>query len=400
MGVLCAQNNVYDPSQVQQQIDRLERLLELQQQVQQQENSMSGAQNQPSRREKREQKKQNTRSTPENNSQAAYYDQGATYRTQDYQRPTTPPASQGGQTQPVGRWYQGLASPGYEPSKPTQSEASIWYQSRIAAAQAAKAAQAEQDARRSQGGQGGQGGPGSQGGQGNNRAIISARRYGDTSTTVTTTTEHDGSVSFNFGPQSTTPAFGDTPRRTPRIALKTNMLYAISTITPNIGVDVGLSDHTTIGVLAGYNNWHNLWDNSNTGPSYDPKNAYLRKLDHTYGRVEFRYWFSQRFEKHSVGAYVFGTDYFAGDVSLPPIFAKKFAYDGIAYGGGVSYGYLWRWSNVVGLEFTLGLGVAVTQYKKQAIKIEAQGYSLAEGTKHRQVYVGPTSIGINLMFKI
>jgi hypothetical protein len=189
-----------------------------------------------------------------------------------------------------------------------------------------------------------------------------------------------------------------------RVVIKNNLFYDLLTMTPNIGVDVGLGRRTSIGLLAGYNNWHNLWEFSEKGPEYDKTNDYLRKMDHVYTRVEFRYWFRQRFTGHSAGAYAFAAQYKVGEMKVPPLLPdKKSEYDGNTYGGGFSYGYLWSWSKHWGMEFTLGAGFLVTRYDKKKIDFDAKtipGYALGTATRHRKVYVGPTSLGINIVVKL
>jgi hypothetical protein len=197
-------------------------------------------------------------------------------------------------------------------------------------------------------------------------------------------------------------SIGKSTSQTPlnRFAVKTNLLYGGGTLTPNLGLDIGLGKKTSIGLIAGYNKWGNLWDNSATGPEWDPNNFYRRRLDHIYGKAEFRYWFRNRFDSHFVGTSLFYADYSVGELDLPLIFDKENDYVGNAYGLGLTYGYFWRWSPHWGMEFTIGAGVAVIEYDKKTINIGESDFTLADGDRYRKTFAGPTSIGINLVFMI
>ncbi len=205
-------------------------------------------------------------------------------------------------------------------------------------------------------------------------------------------------VTFTIGGGDDDKSFGDT-----RFAIKTNLLYAGATLTPNLGFEAGLGQRTSIEVSAGYNNWHNLWDNGGegSGPDYDLNNNYKRKLDHIFGKAEFRYWLKERFNSHFVGVNAFYADYNVGELGVPLLFeGKQIDYDGNAFGGGVTYGYLWRWSKSWAMEFSLGAGIAVMEYDKSFIEAESDNFNLIDTTPYRKTYFGPTSVGIKLVFTI
>ncbi len=207
-------------------------------------------------------------------------------------------------------------------------------------------------------------------------------------------------VTFTIGGgEKTKASFGDTPR----FAIKTNLLYAGATLSPNLSFEAGLGPRTSIEVSAGYNGWTNLWDNGGegTGPDYDLNNNYKRRLDHIFGKAEFRYWFKERFRSHFVGANVFYADYNVGELGVPLLFeGKQVDYDGNAIGGGFTYGYLWRWSKSWAMEFSLGAGVAIMEYDKSFIEAESDKFTLIDTNPYRKTYFGPTSVGIKLVFTI
>lgn len=193
---------------------------------------------------------------------------------------------------------------------------------------------------------------------------------------------------------------GDPVSAYDRFAVKTNLLYTVGTMTPNLGFDFGLGQRTTIGLAAGYNKCGNLWDYSVAGPGYDPDNFYKRRLDHIFGKVEFRYWLDRRFKGHFAGINAFYADYRAGELSLSPVFDKRYDHDGNVYGGALSYGWFWRWTPRWGMEFSLGVGVAVFEYDQRLIRITDSGFALTATDRYRKTYIGPTNIGINLVFMI
>jgi hypothetical protein len=202
------------------------------------------------------------------------------------------------------------------------------------------------------------------------------------------------------GISAVTFTLGDQSPRFDRYVIKTNALYALGTMTPNLGVEVGLGRRTSIGAAVGYNGWGNLWDYSVEGPDYDPENLYKRRFDHVLAEVEFRYWFDRRFSGHFVGVNALWADYRIGETGLNPLFEKMYEHDGYAFGGGVTYGYLWEWSRRWGVEFTLGVGVAVLEHDKRAITVMDEGPVLADAVRYRKTYVGPTGVGITILFKL
>jgi hypothetical protein len=421
MGVSRAQNGGYDPAQVEREIQRLERLLELQRQVEQQQSQQKsqkrGSMGQPVGRLNQEQNNTQSQTSQRNRGNQA---------SQAGQRSQEGQGGQGGQTQQQGRWYQGQGSPSQtrpanqggpgSPGNPRQG-----YQG----------GQGYQGSQGYQGGQGYQGYQGGQGGQGGQSPSYNRTYQGQDGQVNQSgqTTLRIGSGRGSTQPRQQTqrqqtqrqqqyyydePTYGyeqEQPGTTAprRIMLKTNLLYDIAVMTPNLGIDLGLGQRTSLGLLVGYNNWHNLWEMSTTGPDYDPKNKYLRKFDHTYARLEFKYWLRQRFSGHSLGVYAFTSKYKTGEMTIPLLTEKRFEYSGNSYGGGISYGYLWEWGPRWGMEFTLGAGVMVAEYDKSAINIIADtgskpaagpGYTLGNATRHRKVYAGPTSIGVNIIMKL
>lgn len=172
----------------------------------------------------------------------------------------------------------------------------------------------------------------------------------------------------------------DTP---PSFAIKTNLLYW-STLTPNIAIEFGLGNRTSLDLTASYNPW-NL-----KGDYVDNK-----KIVHWIIRPEFRYWLCERFNGHFFGLHAFYWQYNVGGNEIPMMFEKDYRYEGNAFGAGISYGYHLALAKRWGLEFNIGAGVAFMDYtKKDCIKCGQ------EVGQYKKNYFGPTSAGIKLVFMI
>lgn len=170
-----------------------------------------------------------------------------------------------------------------------------------------------------------------------------------------------------------------------KIGVKTNLLYGGYTYTPNLGIELALSEKTTLDLGVGYNPWN-----------LDKKGE--RKNVHWLAEAEFRYWLCQRFNGHFLGAHLLGTQYNINNQKLPLLFGENsedHRYEGFAVGGGLSYGYHWILGNRWNLEATLGLGYARMNYDK--FRCTTCGEKI--GNEHRN-YWGPTKAGISIIYLI
>jgi hypothetical protein len=166
-----------------------------------------------------------------------------------------------------------------------------------------------------------------------------------------------------------------------RWAIKTNLLYD-ATLTPNLTFEAGLSRRTSLQLTGSYNPWHLKGTVDND-----------RKLVHMIIKPEFRYWLCERFNGHFWGADLIFARYNIGTHNIPLLFEKKYRYDGIAYGGGITYGYHLVLGKRWGLEFAVGVGVLRLHYDR---------YTCAtcdkSGVPVNKIYFGPTNAAINLSF--
>lgn len=163
----------------------------------------------------------------------------------------------------------------------------------------------------------------------------------------------------------------------PGFAVKTNLLYAATT-TPNLGVEIGLSEKYTLDISAGYNPW--TFSNH-------------KKLKHILVQPELRYWTCERFNGHFFGLHAHYAHFNVCDVK--PLTKKGYRYQGDLYGGGLSYGYHWILGNHWSLEATIGVGYAYIDYKKYECR--DCGDKIKDSHKN---YFGPTKVGLNLIYVI
>ncbi len=176
----------------------------------------------------------------------------------------------------------------------------------------------------------------------------------------------------------------ETLRKLPTWALKTNLLYAGATLTPNLGVEVGLGDKGSLELMLSYNPW-------NLEGSYEDN----KKLVHRMAKIEYRWWLCERFNGHFFGAHGLFANYNVSRYDIPLLFEKEYRYQGYAVGGGISYGYHLMLAKHWGLEFTVGAGVVYMDYdKKDCAKC---GNLVGH---YEKIYFGPTSLGVKLVFMI
>lgn len=170
-------------------------------------------------------------------------------------------------------------------------------------------------------------------------------------------------------------------------AIKTN-LAGEAILSPNLGLEVGLSPRLTLDASAGVNAWTLSGD---------------RRWKHWYVQPGVRRWFCDRFSGHFIGIHVHGGQYNVGGIDIPlNMFGSDFRklkdgrYQGWFAGGGVSYGYAWILGRHWNLEAELGLGYSYTRYDK--FPCASCGTRLETDASHH--YVGPTKVSINLVYTL
>lgn len=169
------------------------------------------------------------------------------------------------------------------------------------------------------------------------------------------------------------------------VAVKTNLLYGAYTLTPNIGIEIGLGKHCTLDVGVGYN----PWDRMGTSGSN-------KKLVHWLGTAEYRYWLCQSFNGHFFGVHAVASQYNIGGYKLPLLFganSENFRNEGIAMGAGMSYGYQWVLGKHWNAEASIGLGYAYLKYDKYDCP-QCGDYV----GRYSKSYFGPTKATLSLIY--
>lgn len=166
-----------------------------------------------------------------------------------------------------------------------------------------------------------------------------------------------------------------------RFAAKTNLLYWATT-TPNLGVEVALSKHSTLSVTANYNPWTIGSDN---------------KIQHWFIQPEYRYWLTEKFTRSYFGVHLIGGQFEVGGFDLPFGLLKRLQnryYKGSVVGAGISYGYHFYISPHWNLEAMLGVGLARISYHAEPVR----GPKPAS-TPNRVRYLPiPTEVGISFVY--
>jgi hypothetical protein len=169
------------------------------------------------------------------------------------------------------------------------------------------------------------------------------------------------------------------------VAVKTNLLMD-ATLSPNLGVEIGLAPKWTIDVTGQMNAW---------------TLSHGRRWKHWYAQPEIRRWFCDRFSGHFLGLHAFGGQYNVGNLNNSIDFLgtnfgnlSDHRYQGWFVGGGIAYGYDWILGKHWNLEAEIGVGYAYTRY--DVFECAGCGKKVAEDKNHN--YVGPTKAAINLVY--
>jgi len=172
-------------------------------------------------------------------------------------------------------------------------------------------------------------------------------------------------------------------RRAP--SFRTNLAYWASA-SPNLGFEIPLGKHLTIGANAGLKSWPRWlpWDTDVENP---------KKWKHILIVPELRWWTDEVYDGLFLGADLIYTHYNVGSVRFPLGLypeVRDHRLQGDFYGAGLFAGYSWYLNDWIRLETEAGLGAG---YKKASIyECSHCGARIGETT-------GPTlipKIGVNL----
>ncbi len=170
----------------------------------------------------------------------------------------------------------------------------------------------------------------------------------------------------------------------PILAVKTNLLYGLATLTPNLSGEIGLTPKSTLEIGGGWNRWNHVGTPESN-----------KKFNHWLLHAEYRWWFCERFNGHFLGVHALYTEYNISQHTVPLLFNKKYRYEGNLWGGGITYGYHLPLAKKWGAEFHIGIGVAHVAYKKYDCTVCSDQIDRVSTT-----YFGPTRAGISLVFMI
>ena len=163
------------------------------------------------------------------------------------------------------------------------------------------------------------------------------------------------------------------------VAVKSNILYD-ATATVNLGAEVAFNRHWSLDISGNYNGWDVASDKS---------------WQHWMVQPEARYWLHEKFNGHYFGVHGVYMDYDMSHVNFMSVMKKYFAYDGNAYGGGISYGYQLYLSPHWNIEFSAGVGFLHFEYDKSAYPADKE-----PAYKYRNNYFGPTKLGVSIVYII
>lgn len=169
-----------------------------------------------------------------------------------------------------------------------------------------------------------------------------------------------------------------------QIAVKTNMLYWMAT-TPNLGAEVAVSKHSTIGLTANYNPWTIGADN---------------RIRHWFLRPEYRYWVTEKYTRLYFGVHAIGGKFEVGGFKLPFIGDRILTglaanyYKGSFVGAGFSLGYQFYVSPHWNIELSAGAGLARFSYHTEPVR----GPKAASYTDRKRILPIPTEFGVSFVY--
>lgn len=188
-----------------------------------------------------------------------------------------------------------------------------------------------------------------------------------------------------------------------QIAIKTNALeWATTTI--NLGIEAGVSNHSTLELTGALNPWNFPNDHHFKFWKVQP---------------EYRYWFCNTFSGHFLGVHLLGGEYNAKKINFPfdgltwgrpyyendrfpesdhsngwPNLRGKYSgrhVEGWYIGAGITYGYQWVLSKHWNIEASLGVG-----YVYSPLKYWGRCEQCID--KRNLNYVGPTNAQVSFLY--
>lgn len=175
-----------------------------------------------------------------------------------------------------------------------------------------------------------------------------------------------------------------------KVGLKTNALYWATT-TPNLGVEVALSQKFTLALSAGWNPF------DLRTRKFDDGSCFKTRVKHLLIMPELKYWNCCTFQRSFWGVHGIYSHYNVGGISFIDALDEH-RYQGDAFGGGISYGYQWALGSRWGLEASVGAGFLHLDYEKHHKGYCEKGLCgefLGNFTKN---YWGPTKVEVSFIY--
>ncbi|MDR2413366.1 MAG: DUF3575 domain-containing protein [Odoribacteraceae bacterium] len=136
-----------------------------------------------------------------------------------------------------------------------------------------------------------------------------------------------------------------------RVGVKNNLL-ADATLSPNLALELGLGEKTTMELYGSYKPFEMNGD---------------KKSKHWLVLPEIRYWACERFNGYFFGLHALAGEFNVADWNLPGnlwSFLEGKRFEGLMYGGGLTFGHQWivgkRWN----IEAAIGAGFTRVEYDK------------------------------------
>lgn len=169
------------------------------------------------------------------------------------------------------------------------------------------------------------------------------------------------------------------------VALKTNLLYDAASVL-NVELEMPIGRHFSV-MAEGYFPW---W-------LFESKQ---RCVQIRYGGIEGRYWFSdlgaRSLKQNSMKGWFIGL---YGGMGLYDLEWNKTGYQGSAYSGGVTAGYVHKIGREFSMEYSLGLGYMHTPYDKYNATPNGDDWTLVKEFSGKYNWVGPTKLKVSLIWR-
>ena len=170
------------------------------------------------------------------------------------------------------------------------------------------------------------------------------------------------------------------------VAVKSDLLTGGMLASPNLGVELKLSERFTLEAGVYYNPFPAGGD---------------KRWKHWFVQPGVRYWFCDRMAGHFVGMHLHGGKYNIGGWDGHVKFLntdfrrlKDSRFQGWFAGAGISYGYSWILGKHWNIEAEIGFGWAYTRYDR----FECAGCGRKVESDRVHNYVGPTKAAINMVY--